>query len=147
MRRPSERVDHHLRQLGVICSAMLMGVVVLGGIVWYLLNSGGFTPPEGMPGFSAILFNLVALVAIVKTLFLPRLFPPPTEGAPEEELLAWHQRTTIVGFALREAAALTALVGVMLTGQQVGGFAMAGLALVAMVLAWPRLEQLQNPRP
>ena len=97
-----------------------------------------------MPGYLATLFNVVALVAIVKAFFLPRLLSPPPREASEKGLLAWHQRTTIIGFALREGAGFIALVGVMLTGQQAGGFAMAGLAIVAMALAWPREEQIVN---
>jgi len=123
---------------------MMTGVALFGGIVWYLVNGGGFTPPEGMPGYLPILFNVVALVAIVKAQFLPRLFSPPPKDASEGSFLAWHQRTTIIGFALREGAGFIALVGVLLTGQQAGGFAMAGLAIVAMAFAWPRAEQLQN---
>jgi hypothetical protein len=49
-----------------------------------------------------------------------------------------------VGFALREGAALIALVGVLLTGQQAGGFAMVGLVLVAMFFAWPRVDQIRG---
>ncbi len=145
MRNPSEAVKHHLRRLGVICFAIMAGVVIFGGVVWYLLNSGGFSPPEGLPSYLATVFNLVALVAIVKAFLLPRFFQPPPSApqAPEEAWLAWHKRTTIVGFALREGAGLIALVGVLLTGQQGVGFAMAGLAVLSMILAWPRAEQLE----
>jgi hypothetical protein len=128
--------------MGIICAALLTGVVGFGVVVWYLLNSGGFTPLEGMPSYLGLLFNAVALVAIVKAQFLPRIFPRPSQEAPEGELLAWHSRTTIVGNALREGGAFMALVGVLLTGQQGGGFAVAGLAVLAMIVGWPRAEQL-----
>ena len=65
MRNPSEAVEQHLRQMGIICFAIVSGVVIFWGVVWYLLGSGGF--------------------------------------------------------------------------------AMAGLAILAMVTAWPRRDQLQNP--
>jgi len=96
MRNPSEAVEQQLKQLSIICFAIVSGVVIFGGVVWYLLNSGGFTPPEGLPTYLATLFNLVALV------------------------------------------------GVLLTGQQAGGFAMAGLAVVTMAFSWPRGDQLQS---
>lgn len=144
MRNPSEAVEQHLKQLGIICLAIASGVVIFGGVVWYLLNSGGFTPAEGLPGYLATLFNLAALVALLKAHFLPRLFPPPPSGAPEESRLAWHKRNTILGFAIREGAAFIALVGVLMTGQQAGGFTIAGLAIVAMAFAWPRLDQFQD---
>ncbi len=145
MRNPSEAVQQHLRRLGVICFAILMGVVIFGGVVWYLLESGSFSPPGNLPPYLATVFNLVALVAILKAYLLPRFFqrPPEAPEAPEEAWLAWHNRTTIVGFALREGAALVALVGVLVTGQRIGGFAMAGLAVLSMILAWPRSEHLE----
>jgi hypothetical protein len=146
MRNPSEAVREHLRKLGMICFAILTGVVIFGGVVWYLLDSGAFSPLEGLPPYFATLFNLVAMVAILKAHFLPRFFqrPPLAPEAPEEAWLAWHNKTTIVGFALREGAAFIALVGVLLTGRQTGGFAMAGLAVLSMIMAWPRADQLDG---
>jgi hypothetical protein len=145
MRKPSEAAKQHLRQLGIICFAILTGVVIFWGVVWYLLGSGGFAPLQGLPPFLAALCNLAALLALVISFLLPRLLAPPPSGAPEEDRLARHRRDTILGFALREGGAFIALVGVLLTGQAVGGFAMAGLAIVAMVFAWPRMDQLQGP--
>jgi hypothetical protein len=87
----------------------------------------------------------VGLVVLVKALLLPRLFSAPSRGAPEADLLAWHKRNTILGFALREGAAFVALVGVLLTGRMAGGFAVAALALLSMAFAWPRKEQLDQP--
>jgi hypothetical protein len=62
----------------------------------------------------------------------------------EQSRLAWHTQTTVIAFALREGAAIIVLGGVLLTGQQVGGFAVVGLALMAMILGWPRQSQLQR---
>jgi hypothetical protein len=146
MRNPSQEVQGHLRKLSIICFAILMGVVTFGAVVWYLLASGRFSPLEGLPPYFATLFNLVALVVILKAYLLPRFFqrPPQDPDASEEAWLAWHNTTTILGFALREGAAFIALIGVLLTGQQTGGFAIAGLALLSMVLAWPRADQLEG---
>ena len=144
MRNPSEAVEQHLKQLNIFCFAILSGVVIFGGVVWFLLNGGGFTPPDGIPTYFATLFNLVALAALLKAFFLPRLFPPPAPGAPEESRLDWHRKDTLLGFALREGGAFIALVGVLLTGRISGGFAVAGLAILAMAFAWPRVDQLQD---
>jgi hypothetical protein len=144
MRNPSVAAEQHLRQLGIICFAIVVGVVIFGGVVWYLLGAGLFTPLEGLPSYLGTVFNLTALVILGKAHLLPRLSPPPSSPeAPEEAWLSWHKRNTIIGFALREGAAFLALVGVLLTGQQAAGFAVAGLAIVAMVFAWPRADQLE----
>jgi hypothetical protein len=144
MLNPSDAARQHLKQLGIICFAIITGVVIFWCVVWYLLGTGAFTPPEGLSPFLASFFNLAALLALVVSFLLPRLFSPPPPGAPEEDLLARHKRDTILGFAVREGAAFIALFGVLLTGQAAGGFAMAGLAIVAMAFAWPRMAQLQE---
>ena len=145
MRNPSDAAKQHLKQLGIVCSAIITGVVIFGFVVWYLRGTGGFTPTEGISPFLPSLFNLAALLALVISFLLPHFLPPPPSEAAEEDRLARHRRDTILGFALREGAAFIALVGVLVTGQAAGGFAMAGLAVVAMIFAWPRLNQLQEP--
>lgn len=142
MHKPSEAAQEHLKQLGIICFAIMSGVVIFAGVVWYLMNASSFSPPEGIPAYLAALFNLVALVAIVKAQLLPRIHRPPHPDAPEESHLAWHKRGTIIAFALREGGAFMALVGVLLTGRQGAGFALAGLAILAMVAGWPRVGQI-----
>jgi hypothetical protein len=145
--RQSDEVQAQLQQLTIICLAILSGVLIFAGVVWYLLSSGRFPPEElDLPPWIGTLFNVVALVALVKAHLLPRLFTAPGAEAPERAILAWHKRTTIVGFALREAAAVVALVGAMLTGQLTGAFALVGLAIVTMFLGWPRGEQLVRGR-
>jgi hypothetical protein len=144
MRRPSEAMERHLRQLGIICFATVSGVVIFAGVVWYLLSSGRFSPLEKLPPYFGLVFNLAALLFLVKAQLLPRLRPAPHAGAPEESYLAWHRINTILGFALREGGAFLALIGVLLTGSMPVGFATAGLAVVAMVLAWPRQDQIPD---
>jgi hypothetical protein len=144
----SAEVQAHLRQLTIISFAILSGVLIFAGVVWFLLSSGSF-PPEGLdlPPWMGTLLNGVALVVLVKAHFLPKILGAPGPGTPEEALLAWHKRSVIVGFALREAAAFVALVGAMLTGRLPGAIAMVGLAILAMLLAWPRKEQLEGVGP
>ena len=142
MRYSSEALEEHIKQLNIICFAVVSGMLIFAGLVWYLVAGGGFTPPEGLPSYLAMVLNLTGLVFLVKAHFLPRISPGPSQGAPEEARIAWHKRNTILGFALREGGAFVALVGVLLTGQMAGGFAVAGLAILAMVFAWPRAEQV-----
>ena len=143
----SEEVRGHLRQLTIIGLAILSGVILFSGVVWYLLKTGDLPPGDlDLPSWMGTLFNGVALVALVKAYFLPSLFRAPGPDAPEDAVLAWHKRTTILGFALREGAAFIALVGALLTGRLTGASAMVGLAIVTMILAWPREEHLGRHR-
>ncbi|MGW8323066.1 MAG: hypothetical protein ACWGSD_16070, partial [Thermodesulfobacteriota bacterium] len=93
------------------------------------------------------LFNGIALVALVRSHFPPKLLRAPGRDASEEDRIAWHRRTVLIGFSLREGAALIALVGAQLTGKVVGAIAIVGWAIIAMILAWPRAEQLQGGGP
>ena len=142
MRGPSAEAAGHLRQLTIICLAILTGVVLFAGVVWYLLNSGAFIPPESVPPYLATVLNLVGLLFLLKAHLLPRFFRPPPQGAAEEDLLGWHRQVTIIAFALREAAALGALVGALLTGKLAAATAIVGLVVVTMILAWPRADQI-----
>lgn len=142
MRYLSEAVKQHLKQLNIICFAIVAGVLIFAGVVWFLVTGGGFTPLEGLPPYLATVLNLVGLVFLGKAYLLPRLSPPPAPGAPEEARIAWHKRNTILGFALREGGAFVPLVGVLLTGRMAGGYAVAGLAILAMVFGWPRADQV-----
>ena len=144
MRPNTPALAEHLRLLTILGLAIVSGVVLFGGVVWYLVNVGGFSGSTEFPAYAPLLANVLALAIILKAQFLSRFFRPPDHGASEETVLAWHKRNTIVGFALREGAAFVALVAVLLTGQQVGGFAVAILAVVSMLLAWPRAEQLDG---
>jgi hypothetical protein len=144
----SEGVQAHLRQLTLICFAFLSGVLIYSGVVWFLLTSGS-APPEDLDlaPWTGTLFNGIALVALVRAHFPPKLLRAPGRDASEENLIAWHKNTTLIGFSLREGAALIALVGAQLTGKVVGAIAMVGWAIIAMILAWPRAEQLQGGGP
>jgi hypothetical protein len=142
MRQPSHAMAQHLGRLKILCGAILAGVLIFAAVVWYLLRSGAFTPSEALPSYLATSLNLVGLLLIVSAHFLPRFFRRPAEGAPEEAHLARHGQVTLVTFALREAGAFAALVGALLTGEMLGGVAVASLAVLTMLLAWPRAEQV-----
>ena len=86
-------------------------------------------------------------MALVTSHFWPKLLRPPDRDASEEDLIAWHKQATMIGFSLREGAALFALVGVLLTGKVLMAMAMVGWAIIAMILAWPRADQLQGGGP
>ena len=135
----------HLRQLRVICLAIPSGVVIFAGVVWYLLSSGSFEPPmAGEDTYLGNLLNLIGLSTLVIAHFVPVLMKAPGRGASYDDVMNWHRISTIVSFAVREAAAFMALVGGLLTGRLGWAFAVAGLAIVTMVLAWPRAGQLER---
>jgi hypothetical protein len=144
----SEPVQAHLRRLTLICFAFLSGILIYSGVVWFLLTSGSMPPEDlDLAPWMGTLFNGVALVVLVTAHFWPKLLRAPGRDASDEDLIAWHKRTTLSGFSLREGAALIALVGALLTGKVVGAIALVGWAIIAMLLAWPRKEQIEGVGP
>lgn len=64
MRVQSKAVEEHLRMVNIIGLAILSGVLVFGGVVWYLVNVGGFEPSVQLPAYLALGANVLALVRI-----------------------------------------------------------------------------------
>jgi hypothetical protein len=141
----SERMTQHLNQLSLIWFAIVGGIILFAAVVGYLMGEAILPPKDAeFPPWTSLLLNGVALVFLVKAQLLPRLFGVPGEGASEEEWITWHKKTSILGYALREAAALIVIVSWMLTGEKIAAIFMVGLALMAMVFAIPRADQLKG---
>lgn len=139
----SQTIRAHMSQLRIICSAILGGVTLFAGVVWYLNRSGSLPSQDlDLPDWMGLLLNGVALALLLGAHFSPVLFSSHGLSRDEEGALARHRQIVIVGFALREAAAFIALVGALLTGQLLGAGAMVALAYVSMIMAWPSRDQI-----
>jgi hypothetical protein len=139
-----EAISTHLRQLQIICVAIMSGVVIFSGVVWYLLASGAVSPSlAGTVPYLGTLLNLMGLSLLVIAHYFPVLMKAPGRDASQEDFVAWHRVSTVIAYAIREGAAIMALVGVLLTGRTGMGSAVVGLAIVAMILAWPKTSQLE----
>lgn len=141
---PSSEVHQHFRNLHLICGALLSGVVLYGVVVFVLLRSGTMGSVEQVPSSVGPILNLIALGVLVVAHFLPRNLPRPARDAPLGEALAWHKRTILIATALREGAAFLALVGVLLTGSWAPGIGVVGLAILTILLGWPKEAQIEE---
>lgn len=79
----------------------------------------------------AIFSGVVIFTAVVWYLLASGGFPPEDLDFP-----SWMG-------SMFNVVALVALVGAMLTGQLVGAIIVVGSAIISMVPAWPRVEQMQ----
>jgi hypothetical protein len=140
----SEAVEQHFRTLFVICGAILSGVVLFGVVIFVLQSAGTLGPIEQVPSGAGLVLNLAALSVLVVAHFLPRTLPRPAREASLGEALAWHKKTVIVATALREGAALMALVGILLTGSWTPGIGVVGLAVLTILLGWPKEAQIEE---
>lgn len=129
--------------LAVIAGALAASVLVYAGVGWFLTSeamAAGFEP-AGLPGSVS---TALAVAGVALLLLAPFVERKLREGAPPAEAVAAFRRATVVGFALREAAALCGLLIAILTGEPLWCFALALAALVAMVAAWPSRGKLER---
>lgn len=141
---PLDGARQHLRTLNIICGAILGGIVLFAVVTYVLLTTGTFSSSPAATGTVGLILNLAALSVLVLAHFLPRNLPGPGKDAADAEVLLWHRKTVIVATALREGAALMALVGVLLTGSWWPGIGIVGLAALSILFGWPREAQLEG---
>ncbi len=95
----------------IIRLSLLAGVLLLGGIAWYLTASGQVAPAlddETAALLRYVFLGLLATAAVGIALVRPR--------ARQAETLQQRVRFSIIGYALAEAAALFGAVYLFLTG-------------------------------
>lgn len=110
--------------LRVIRSALLGGVLLFGGVIWYLHSSGSAPANTSFPGAHWI-FLVVCLMAAGGVLFV--------RGAQARaETFASRASLAIVGWALGEGAALFGGIHWLLTGRPT--LYVAGLAVFVAAL-------------
>lgn len=140
----SEKDRRALRSVRVVCVALMGGVVVLGAVVTVLLASG-FEPLA--PGIKGLLLPVTAgyvLLSLVAAPLLESALRKVPASADRAEALGRFSTAVIVGMALREGAALLAVVAGLLTGDLAWGLGLAAVVLLAMVLALPSDRKLQD---
>lgn len=132
--------------LQVLAGALAASVVIYAGIAWFFTSeavAAGFEPaglPEPLPWVFAGLGLALLLVAPL----VEARIKAGGAGAHPDRALATFRTGTIVGFALREAAALFGLVIAITTGRPLWCYALAAAALLAMAGAWPSQSRLER---
>lgn len=141
---PNAKYGAALRNLRLVCAALMGGVVVLGGVVTVLFSSG-FEPLA--PGIEGLLLPVAAGYVLLSLVAAPlvesTLRKMPAEAAPAEAMTRFSN-AVIVGMALREGAGLLAVVVALLTGDLAWGLGLAAVVLLAMTLALPSERKLQD---
>jgi hypothetical protein len=136
------------RNLTILWGAMVGGVVVFAGICFFLLRSGSVRPQPDPGSHLALILVTAGFAALVAAPFLGRaltLWTEPTRGggADLERALDAYRLAIVAASGLREAAGLVGGLTVLLTGQLVGGLALAVAAVVMLVRGRPRREHLE----
>ncbi|MFP3939459.1 MAG: hypothetical protein ACLF0P_04055 [Thermoanaerobaculia bacterium] len=132
--------------LAILAGALAASVVVYPGIAWFLTSEAsdaGFQP-SGLPApLPAILAGLGIVLLLVAPVVEGRL-RSGTAGEGGERAVQGFRTATLVGFALRETAAVLGLVIAITTGRPLWCYLLSLAALVAMVSAWPSRSRLER---
>jgi len=136
----SPAVESAVRSTTLVCAAIVVSVPIYVAVAWVLASTGSSASVGGeLPG---ILFWVLAVVAVAQLLIAQVVWGVMVRSASRKpaavERLAAYRTATVVAFALRESTALIGLVLTLLGGDQRWCLGLSALAVVAMLLSWPR---------
>lgn len=137
-------VEKRVRQLQIIVGAMAGGVF-LYTIVAAALVMGGIMGGDG--AFGNIVPPLTALVVVLLLALAPvvrRRMLESGRAADTDEVVQRWGNATIVGHALREGAGLLGVTIGLVTGSVAWILGLGVVSLTAMLLGWPRGDEVQQ---
>jgi hypothetical protein len=140
------RFAREANTLKLLAGAFAASVVVYAGIAWFLTGeaaAAGFVPPGLPEPLPWVLAGAAIALLLVAPLAEARLRSAGA-GQPPERALSAFRLATVVGLAMREAAALLGLVIAVTTGRALWSFALCAAAAVAMAGAWPSRGRLER---
>jgi F0F1-type ATP synthase membrane subunit c/vacuolar-type H+-ATPase subunit K len=139
-------VDKFARTTRIIAAAIAASVPIYMLIAWLVaptVDSSG-----GDPNFIPLLAMLFAVVSVVQLAAAYLVFSARVRAAAEqdtsEERLAGYRVAMIIAFALREAVAIYGLMLSLLSGDARWCIGFGLVALVSMVLGWPRRSEIDR---
>jgi hypothetical protein len=121
----------NLRSVRVVWAAMLGGVVMLGGVAWFMgadMRSHGNAPAPEVFSYVGIMMGLMG----------------PAGGHVVRRVMGAQQQRFLLSFALAEGGALTGGVMFMLTGSPLalGGLIVGALGLASLYPSDPKEEDV-----
>ena len=144
----SGSIDRQVRSLQVICFAFIVSLVIYAGLAWTLVEVVGFDAVVDLDPTLTAAIAMVALGTLPAAEMLSRMLKAKAgllgRDAGAEATLRAYSQAVIVGFALRESCGIIGLVLSLLTGSMLWAVTLSAVALVAMVVAWPRSHAMQE---
>ena len=132
--------------LPILAGAFAASVVVYPGIAWFLTSEAmdaGFQPP-GLPAPLPAVLAGVGVVLLLVAPWIEGRLRAGTAGVGGDRAVQAYRTAILVGFALREAAAVLGLVVAVTTGRPLWCYLLSLAALVAMASAWPSRGRLER---
>lgn len=140
---PAETVAQAQVIAGALAAAVVVYAVVASLVVRFL---GGEVLAGGLPApWPGVLVAVAAAVLLLAPVAERRIFAPARAAVGEAgggDAAERYRLAKLVGFALREAAAVIGLVVGLTTGEPRWTWAISAGTLLLMALAWPRAADL-----
>jgi hypothetical protein len=132
--------------LALVAGALAASVVIYAGIAWFLTSeamAAGFEP-AGLPGSVGLALAVAGVALLIVAPVVQRKVRESARGTTPAGAVNAFRVSTVVGFALREAAAVLGLVLAILTGNPLWCYGLSAAALAAMMLGWPTRDKLER---
>jgi len=142
----SRLVDAKMRLLTLLCAALALSLAVYVVVAVIVVGAAGGPVAEGIPPSTAWILAAVALASLAAAETVSRAIRAraASSGSTAAARLEAYQQATIVGFAMRESAAVMGLVATFLTGQVGWCVVLAAASGLAMAVAWPRRDRIAS---
>ena len=144
----SKKIDRQVKSLQVICSGFASSLLVYAGLAWTLVEVLGFQAIVELDPTIRTTIAVVALATLPAAEMLTRMLRAKAATVGQETgaevALQSYSQAVIVGFAMREACGVIGLVLSLLTGSWLWAVTLSAVALVAMLVAWPRSHSVEE---
>jgi hypothetical protein len=138
-------IPDRFRQLHIVCGAILAGALLMNVVLGVLLVEGALEPvvlPRPIVlGLFAVGVTLLASSSAVKGAVFKRIGAAGFGGSIDK-VFAAYQTSTLIAFAMREAAGSIGFVLSLLTANPWWSWGLGGAAVSAMIFDWPKQEQV-----
>ncbi|MDT8340167.1 MAG: hypothetical protein RQ751_01525 [Longimicrobiales bacterium] len=143
-RGPSVDVDQAYRVLVGICLVLAGGVVLAAGGAWAVLEAGLFPPFLGFPAWVRWSVGAGLLVLLAASYPAHRAAGGAVAVTDAATALQAFQTRVITAMAMREFVGMAGAVLILLSRDLLVGGTLAGLAVLSILLALPRREDLRE---
>lgn len=146
-RRLTRDLEQRLRPQQVICLGLALSVVLYAAIGVALVATGFVGPIlELATEIQALAAGAGIVLTLAATPLSRSLLARAEAGRPRdpERLFDAYRRSILMGYALRETGAVVGFLVTLLTGNVLWVLLTSGIALLAMVLAWPRRDAVAD---
>lgn len=136
----SPDLEATVRTTNLISAAILLAIPMYVVVALTMAaDRGPVSTESGLPGILPWVLTSVAVALLLIAQVVRRSLVRAAAGKPTPaDRLAGYRTATVVAFALREGAALVGLVLTLLTGDIRWCLGLSALAVLAMLLGWPR---------